>query len=241
MHKKIIFIRDDDLYKIDQNFIKIFEFCLIKKIPIIYGIIPAKITPELTKLLRVNKKKYPHLIDIAQHGWKHKNYSGKSMDKSEFGNNRSYEQQKRDIKNGFQKMLLNFGAGFTPAFIPPYHGYNKTTLKIISELKIPIFSAEKTNFINEKFFLDLPAEISLNNYDSSGTPVAGNFTDLLKIILSRMNSAHRFSGFVFHHSALKQTNTINDIQKIFLLLNLFSRKKLIKIALFSDFIKKSLL
>jgi peptidoglycan/xylan/chitin deacetylase (PgdA/CDA1 family) len=238
MNKKIIFIRDDDAYKVDGSFKNIFEFCLTQKIPIIYGIIPKKITLDLIKLLNKNKNKNPHLIDIVQHGWQHKNYNPDLTNKFEFGPTRNYQQQKRDIEKGLNTMLKYFNKNFTPAFVPPYHGYNQITLKIINELNFPIFSAENTNRIENKRFLDLPAQISLNKYTNEGKPQPVDFLTLTKDLIRYLNSESNFLGMVFHHRVLTNEIELKDMQKIFLFLKKLVQKKYIQIVLFSDILKQ---
>ena len=43
------------------------------------------------------------------------------------GLQRTLKSQREDIKQGLKKMRLAFGDHFTPAFVPPYHGYDERT------------------------------------------------------------------------------------------------------------------
>jgi MoaA/NifB/PqqE/SkfB family radical SAM enzyme/peptidoglycan/xylan/chitin deacetylase (PgdA/CDA1 family) len=162
--KHYIFFRDDDVRRLDHKFLKVFDLFRKNRIPIVYGVIPAKAEQNLLQFLSAKKKEYPGLFDIAQHGWLHKNYSSK-MDspKFEFGFSRRYEEQKKDIIQGYLKLLNEFKGNFDQIFIPPYHAYDRTTLKIINELgereNLKIFSAEKKTIPKEKNFLDIPSSI----------------------------------------------------------------------------------
>ena len=42
---------------------------------------------------------------------------------------------------GLKKMRLAFGEYFTPAFVPPYHGYDERTLQVLHEEGFQVFSA----------------------------------------------------------------------------------------------------
>lgn len=238
MIKKILFIRDDDVYNTDANFMNIFEFCLKQEISLVYGVIPNKITPALIKLLNKEKSKFPHLFDIVQHGWRHKNYNSGVINKYEFGPLRNYEQQKRDIRKGLFRMINAFGRNFTPAFIPPYHGYDKTTLRIIDELHYPIFSADKINFRENKRFIELPAIISLNEFSKKGKPLLTDVTSTLRKITRFINSSNKILGIVFHHHMLKNASQLKDMQKTLLFLKGLSHEGYIRIVLFSHILRK---
>lgn len=238
MIRKILFIRDDDVYAADNAFISFFEFCLAQEIPVIYGVIPKKVSPSLIKLFNKNKKKYPNLIDIAQHGWQHKNYNPDLTRKYEFGPLRNYTQQEKDIKNGLSKMMAGFGNNFTPAFIPPYHGYNLTTLKIINALNYPIFSADKINRMENKRFLDFPALISLNKFPEKGGPLVTDFLAAMQKLKMYLISHNKIVGIVFHHHTLRNVSQLKDMQKSFLLLKKLEQKKYFNIVLFSDILRQ---
>ena len=241
--KRIAFIRDDDVYKIDRAFMGLFDFCLKKEIPVIYGVIPKKATPDLIKLLNKTKNKYPHLVDIVQHGWQHKNYNRDLTNKPcanalvqgkyEFGPRRSYLQQKKDIEKGLNKMLKSFGKNFTPAFIPPYHGYNNVTLRIINELGFRIFSAGSKIQIEDTNLLDFPAVIDLNDYAKTGRPLFINTLSLVKKVRGYMNSNRPLLGMVFHHKVLTNKSKLTQIHAFLLFLKNYARKEYVRITLFS--------
>lgn len=238
MNKKIVFIRDDDVYKADDCFRRFFEFCLNKEIPVVYGVIPQKITQDLAKLLNKYKKKCPHLIDIVQHGWRHKNYNCKDIqNKYEFGLGRSYEQQRRDIFKGYQSMKKAFKENFTPAFVPPYHGYDGNTLRIVRELGFPIFSAGRTDNLKETGFINFQARVALNKYGKTGMPLALDVRVLIKKVMSQMFSEERLCGMVFHHRSITTAKKLADIKKIFMSIKEMAQERRARIILFSDFIK----
>lgn len=235
MRRKTIFIRDDDVYRIDGSFMALFDFCLQHKIPVAYGVIPKKATPDLAKLLNKTKENHPLLIDIIQHGWQHRNYNTDLTDKYEFGGRRNYLQQKKDIQKGLDKMTGLFGRNFTYAFCPPYHGYSLTTLKIINELKFAIFSADKLNPDRKSTFLDLPACVSLNEYTASGEPMNTNTPNLIKKIIRCLDYGDgRPLGIILHHRTLKSRKARQNLFRFFLFLNRLRRKKVVKLVSLSE-------
>lgn len=236
MGKKLIFIRDDDVYKHSERFVNLFNFFKKYKIPVIYAVVPNLIEKKIIHFLNKEKKNNPKLFDIIQHGWNHKNYSKNLNNKYEFGKSRSYLQQKKDLLNGYRKMTKLFGRNFSPAFAPPYHGYNQITLKIINELKIPIFSAGNKVKIKNKSFLDLPAQISINNYDKNGKPLALNSKSMIKKFLSHLGQDLNVQGIVFHHNAISNKKQFKELKIFFLFLKKLINENKIKLVLFSQFL-----
>lgn len=236
---KYVYLRNDDVYKSDKNFKRIFTTLKEYKIPVVHGVIPKPATKSLALFLNKEKRKNPKLIDIAQHGWQHINYGGKIKNKYEFGPLRNIAQQRKDILKGYLKMKKLFGKNFTPAFIPPYHGYNKNTLKIIDELKIPIFSANKKTIIKKKRFLDLPINIALNVYDKKSRPVMLKTERMIKQLLTSLNTKGSIKGILLHHNLIKTDKDFKEFSMFLLFLKQMEDRKAIKLSLFSDFLKQS--
>jgi len=235
MDKKTLLLRDDDVWRIDAAFTAVFEFCLEQKIPVVYGVIPAKAKVNLARLLNKTKSRNPHLIDIVQHGWQHKNHNPGGGEKYEFGPRRSYNLQKKDIEKGLAKMRRLFGRNFTPAFIPPYHGYDMNTLKIIRECGFKIFSAGKEATTQKSGILDLPARFSLNSYDKAAQSlICHSALTLINKLTRYLDTQERSLGMVFHHYTLENRSQINEMLRFLLFLKDLSRQGYIALKLFSD-------
>ncbi len=230
MHRKYVFIRDDDIYRTDRIFLKISEFLLKEKIPTSYAIIPAKLQKSLISYLKIKQRLHPLLIDILQHGYRHINYSPKIADKYEFGKLRSYFQQKNDIAKGFNRLSEAFGDMFFPCFVPPYHGYNITTLKILNKLGFSLFSADRIVMPGRFDFKQLPTTISLNDYAKEGTPLCIPFDMMAKRFLHYLNSCDDFLGIVFHHHVIKRGGDLDNILRFFLFLKKMEQRKYIILA-----------
>ena len=75
------------------------------------------------------KKKYPDLICLMQHGYDHtiKN----KHKKGEFGGQRGYQEQYEEIKKGKELMYEHFGDQWFEAFNFPYSTYNPAAIRAL--------------------------------------------------------------------------------------------------------------
>jgi peptidoglycan/xylan/chitin deacetylase (PgdA/CDA1 family) len=201
--------------------------------------IPKLVERKLIEFLNKEKTKNPKLFDIVQHGWSHKNYSKNLTNKYEFGSSRNYSQQKQDIAKGYKKMQRLFGKNFTPAFIPPYHGYNTTTLKIINDLKIVIFSANKINILRKKQFIDLPVGLSLNQYPKQGVSFPFEAMPKIKSFLEFLSNPNKLLGILFHHNALESNKDLFQMKLFLSLIKNLSKEDNFKFILFSGILNKN--
>jgi hypothetical protein len=203
---KYIFLRDDDVYTLDALFLKTFNFCLEEKIPVIYGVIPGIIDPKAAQFLRKQKERHGSLIDLVQHGWKHKNYSKKGK-RHEFGKERNLASQQKDISSGYMSMKEKFGNAFTPAFIPPFHDYDANTLRCITASRIRLFSAgiPTSHFRKKPALLYVPAQVSINSYGPSFRSMPLSFNSIVNKTAYYL-WRDKMVGIYFHHSTLRRHN-----------------------------------
>ncbi len=68
-----------------------------------------------------------------QHGWRHVDWQHTGK-KSEFGDERSYEKQFRDISQGRNKLSGIFGKHLVQVFTPPWNRLSASTIKVIRDL-----------------------------------------------------------------------------------------------------------
>lgn len=236
--KKYLFIRVDDISCLDEVFLKFFHLFKSLNIPIIYGVIPGKLKKDIISFLNKEKKQAPHLLDITQHGWKHKNYSTSPSLKYEFGDTRNFIQQKKDIYCGLRKMQRVFKNNFTPAFIPPFHGFNESTLRIIDLLEIPIFSNGRSPIKISHTFLNLSTIISLNTYSNKGTPLPKQKKLLIRELFIAINSTDKLIGILLHLNCYKKKTNFDDISSFFQTITTVRKQGKIDIVLFSKLLKK---
>ena len=232
MKTRYIFLRDDDVYRPDKKFRRVFEFCLKQKLPVNYAAIPARLKPELADYF---KKQDGGLFNVIQHGWKHADHSA-SPPRYEFGPGRSLNLQKQDISAGRSRMSVFFRKTFTPAFVPPYHYYDQNTLAACAELGLGIFSAGTPRFPMEKTGLVyLPAEISVNKYDDAFNPMPLSFENLRDETAAYLQS-HRCAGIFFHHDAFTDAD-FTVFKKYLLFVKSLAEKGKTKFLLFSELLR----
>lgn len=232
-----VYIRDDDVYSLEPNFLSFFDLFKDCRIPVIYGIIPGLLEKKLIQFMNVEKSKDPKLFDLIQHGWKHKDHSRNARYKFEFGQTRSNSQQIKDIKRGYLKMEKVFGKNFTPAFAPPFHGYDQNTLDAINRLKIPIFSAGRFDRFPDKNFVELPTRFSLNSYDRAGIPKVKKTSLAMRQFIKDLKNSSGLLGIVVHHSSIKNNADLEEMKKFAFFLRKLEKKKVIKLVLFSDILR----
>lgn len=136
----ILFFRNDDIRNnLDDSLVKITKIFVEKNIPITHAIEPANVTKKVVDWLIEVKKKYPDLIEIMQHGYDHGHKN--KIKKGEFGGQRSYEDQYKDIKAGKDLMDEYFGNLWFPAFNFPYGTYNPEAIRAVNDCGFKVINS----------------------------------------------------------------------------------------------------
>lgn len=230
---QFLFIRDDDVWALDKSFCSFFDFMLGQEIPIVYGVIPAKLEEDMAVFLRRAKERNPQLLDIVQHGFAHCNYAAAGEHKYEFGPARTYTQQFEDISEGRKIMRHWFGDLVTPGFIPSYHSDDAHTIDAIEALNIPLYSSRLKVPRPDKKFLELPAQIWANKADAKGIPAPLDFHGLSRD-LATVLAAGPIAGLVFRHHMMVEPRD-QDVLKALMQLVLKKRSwGELRTVLFSD-------
>lgn len=227
-----IFIRNDDVWTLDREFSFFFEQAIDREIPVVHAVIPGKMDKELTRFLCHAKKEKPHLLDIVQHGWMHTNHSKVLGKKYEFGASRSLKNQREDIRQGQEKMRLAFGNYLTPAFVPPYHGYDERTLRILGEENFQMFSAGIRRPKTKQRFIELPAQISFSCYEQGRTSIHSS-QDMIGNLV-RGIGRRPISGVVTHHADFKTAASRRELTRFLDFIKVLKNKKDWRVLLFSD-------
>ena len=134
-----IFFRDDDVDEDEESLRQLLEIFTSRKIPLILGVLPAKLTASATALLLKTQRDFPGLIELTQHGWQHVNHEV-SERKCEFGSSRNFAEQVTDIQRGQTRMNEAFGAQWFLAFIPPWNRCTAQTCQALNQLGFRVLS-----------------------------------------------------------------------------------------------------
>lgn len=230
-----LFIRNDDVWTLDHEFRFFFDLAKDNGIPVVYAVIPGKMDQGLIRFLLRAKEKTPQLLDIVQHGWTHTDHSQGGQTKYEFGSGRSLMSQHADIRQGQKKMLLAFGKHFTRAFVPPYHGYDISTLRVLREGGFQIFSAGDRRPQQNRRLLEMPAQISFSRYEQGHARIQPA-KDVLGA-LARGIFRRPLSGVVTHHADFSTAALRKELVRFFDGMAALKAKEGWQVLLFSDILR----
>lgn len=235
MQPAYVFMRDDDVWRQDENFRELFPVLVKKRIPVVYGVIPGRLQLGMARFLSQAKRRYPDLLDLVQHGYRHANHAAPGQAKYEFGPARTYAQQYRDLHRGVKIMRELLGPVLTPGFIPPYHGHDAHTLKALAALKVPLFSAGGP-VVLPAGCLDAPARVALNDYASDSTPLAYDLENMLRRSARALRPG-KLTGLLYHHRAMRTSKDRKAFKAFLSALAYWRDEGRVRMVLFSDLLR----
>ncbi len=231
MRPAYLFIRDDDVKAAGGYFKEFFRLFLEKDLPVVYAVIPDGLDSRLAGMLKRQKARTPGLLDIVQHGWSHADHSRPGERKYEFGPSRCAACQGRDLKRGMSVMKSVFGKMFTSVFVPPFHGYDATTLGLVKKCRFAGFSAGKKAFSPGDKVLDIPAGISFGARNGQGKKMDHRY--MLRHLV-RAVVPGQLTGILLHHEEFAAQGLEGELQFFLKGISRWRDKGGIKIILLSD-------
>jgi len=235
---KIIFLRADDICRPDLKFKKVFDFLAENEIPANYAAIPGKTTSALSDFVR--KRSAPaKLVNFIQHGWKHINHCAEPGGaRYEFGPARVKKQQKHDISRGLDRMHTMFRELFAPAFVPPFHVYDATTVRLCAEMEFGVFAAGKKLFpLPDSKMIYLPFTVALSEYGNDLRPRPLPLERMIAATELRLRESS-VAGVRFHHDAFFGRH-LDDFMRYCRFLKKLEAAGAVKFALISDVIARN--
>lgn len=136
-----IFLRDDDVDEDEDSLKHLLDLALARSVPMNLEIIPGRLTPACTTILKNALRADHALLSLDQHGWMHSNHEPEGR-KCEFGPSRSFTQQLNDIAQGKALLEATFEELFFPAFTPPWNRCTKDTHHALDELGFHVLSKD---------------------------------------------------------------------------------------------------
>jgi predicted glycosyltransferase len=137
-----LFLRDDDVDVDEDSLKQLLDLALARDVPMNLEIIPGRLTPAGTAVLKNTLRADHALLSLNQHGWMHTNHEVEER-KCEFGSSRSFTQQLNDIARGKAILESTFEDVFYPAFTPPWNRCTKDTYQALDELGFQVLSKDR--------------------------------------------------------------------------------------------------
>jgi hypothetical protein len=137
-----MFFRDDDVDEDEESLRRLLRFFGERETPVNLAIIPGLLADGAVKLLTESRSDHPGMFGLNQHGWRHVNHEREGR-KCEFGASRGFAEQFEDVARGRVKLDEAFGAGWFPAFIPPWNRCTEATHQALDQLGFRVFSAKQ--------------------------------------------------------------------------------------------------
>ena len=191
-----VFFRDDDVDEDETTLRRMLAIFAQKNVPVICGVIPAKLTNECVKLLA----KFPTTTEIVQHGWQHVNHELTGR-KCEFGSSRSFDEQCADIARGQARLHEAFGNHWFPAFIPPWNRCTPQTYQALEQLGFRVLSQLRSDAPLITGFAWQEVSVTLDLYRWKDGATLKPQAELLQAIAQQFMQPQPI-GIMLHHKVM---------------------------------------
>jgi len=196
-----VFFRNDDGGWADERLKELADGFIQQDIPLDIAVIPEALSNESISLIAA-------LLDtdgqvaIHQHGFSHVNHqlSGRSC---EFGSDRNYQQQHRDIADGQKKLQSVFGSQLTPIFTPPWNRCTNDTATALKTLGFKYLS----RIINSDAVGDAIPELPVTvDWLKKRKGERLSSVELASYIGDLFDTDDEMLGIMLHHEYMDQEN-----------------------------------
>jgi hypothetical protein len=183
-------LRDDDAVEPSAALSRFNTLTETYSIPATLAVIPEQTGEALVESLH-----HMSHINIAVHGWSHKNHAPETEKKQELGSHRPSEQVLIELAKGFSRLSTLYGGRFVPLLAPPW---NRIAHDLVDSLSDIGFAGLST-FGHEK-----PAAIKMLNthvdlIDWKGTRGGRASDPLVGEFIENIRSTQKPIGFLTHH------------------------------------------
>jgi hypothetical protein len=137
------FFRDDDVGWADDRLWALLDRFDRVGLPVDLAVIPAALTPQLSRLLAHRLSASSGRLAVHQHGYTHDNHEPAGR-KHEFGPSRTPQQQHGDIWRGRELLAEAFGPYVVPIFTPPWNRCTPATGRALLDLGVRVLSCDDT-------------------------------------------------------------------------------------------------
>jgi peptidoglycan/xylan/chitin deacetylase (PgdA/CDA1 family) len=134
-------LRDDDAVEPTAALDRLLELSAEYALPVTLAVIPEATGLRLTERLRDCP-----LVDVAVHGWSHRNYAGAGEKKQELGPHRAETVVLDELQTGLHKLAALYPERLVPVLVPPWNRISdplKSHLARIGFRALSVFGPEK--------------------------------------------------------------------------------------------------
>lgn len=208
-----VFFRDDDApWEID-NLDKLAACFADAEIFLDVAVIPNDLDARSQKNLRSMQERYQGFVRLHQHGYAHQNHE-KTGRKCEFGKERTYQEQHRDIGEGLQRMQDNFD-DFDLIFTPPWNRCTEETVAVLHDLNFKALSRiSGSGELDLEGLTDIPVTI---DWEKKRKGVAYSESEFATYV-SDAFAQSEYVGIMLHHAVMFK-ESIDNFSKLLKILS----------------------
>lgn len=225
VRERLVFFRADDIAVPSENFSRLLSLFSRYRIPLSLAVVPAWLTDQRWKQIKILSNDFSSLWCWHQHGWRHANHAINGK-KYEFGQSRSITQIRNDLKNGMNRLKTIMGEHFYPIFTPPW---NRCDLNTLNQLKNLGFKAVSRSLESKLIITEQISEYNVNvDLHTRKETDPGRGWDNL---LGELNRAlkNRLCGIMIHHQLMNE-HAFDFIEYLFQILKNQSGLKIVHLG-----------
>ena len=194
-----LFLRDDDVDEDEDSLKHLLDLALARGVPMNLEIIPGRLTPACTAILKNALRADHTLLSLNQHGWMHSNHEVEGR-KCEFGASRSFTQQLNDIARGKAILASTFEDLFYPAFTPPWNRCTKDTYQALDELGFQVLSKDRgKECVTEHRFTEVSTTLDLYTWKAGARMKTPD--EIVHALIGQLNELP-VVGLLLHHKVM---------------------------------------
>ncbi|KQO73706.1 polysaccharide deacetylase family protein [Rhizobium sp. Leaf262] len=188
-----LWLRDDDAVLPSAALDRLLGLSSEFSVPMTLAVIPQPTGQSLADHLATTKN-----IDVAVHGWAHRNHAGPDEKKRELGLHRPLETVTGELRAGLVKLEELYGTRFVSMLVPPWNRIDDAIVGQLHDLgyrALSVYGPEKMDPISE---LNTHVDV----IDWRGTRGGKDHDLLFEELALRMQGAHHASGMtgiLTHH------------------------------------------
>jgi peptidoglycan/xylan/chitin deacetylase (PgdA/CDA1 family) len=124
-----LWLRDDDAVAPTPALERLITLSRDFSVPMTLAVIPEPTSEELAQYLDTTDG-----IDVAVHGWAHRNHAGAEEKKRELGLHRPLETVVQELRQGFERLQTLHASRFVPMLVPPWNRIDDAIVERLADI-----------------------------------------------------------------------------------------------------------